>query len=248
MKDTFNFLNVFLFLSPFSGRIQISEDNFKFRCRLFAWRCIFEFTAKGLELRSNEICRRFDTSRTSKYFSHAQNQLNHHFPLIILDSHPGMSGALWVLGGVLLFTIIEKIFSSCASDDSSDERNSESTDSQQELVDGRRSAAPPIKIAGYLNLMANSIDNFTQGLAVAASFLVSFRQGLLGTIAILCELKQQMWPHSLCSRNGTIWFFLFFLTQCMEFRMRWAILPFYCDRASVVGMRPKHSCSHPAPV
>lgn len=45
--------------------------------------------------------------------------------------------------------------------------------------------APPIKIAGYLNLMANSIDNFTHGLAVAGSFLVSFRHGVLGTFAIL---------------------------------------------------------------
>lgn len=44
-----------------------------------------------------------------------------------------------------------------------------------------------IKIAGYLNLMANSIDNFTHGLAVAGSFLVSFRHGVLGTFAILCK-------------------------------------------------------------
>lgn len=45
----------------------------------------------------------------------------------------------------------------------------------------------PKKIAGYLNLMANSIDNFTHGLAVAGSFLVSFRHGVLATFAILCK-------------------------------------------------------------
>lgn len=43
----------------------------------------------------------------------------------------------------------------------------------------------PKKVAGYLNLMANSIDNFTHGLAVAGSFLVSFRHGVLATFAIL---------------------------------------------------------------
>lgn len=43
------------------------------------------------------------------------------------------------------------------------------------------------KVAGYLNLMANSIDNFTHGLAVAGSFLVSFRHGVLATFAILCK-------------------------------------------------------------
>lgn len=111
-----------------------------------------------------------------------------------------MTGALWVLSGVLLFTIIEKIFSSLSSaDENSKSQQMHSDNSIQlndsdntgsDLVESRRAAAQPIKISGYLNLMANSIDNFTQGLAVAASFLVSFRQGLLGTIAILCKLKQ----------------------------------------------------------
>lgn len=51
-----------------------------------------------------------------------------------------------------------------------------------------REREPPKKmIAGYLNLMANSIDNFTHGLAVAGSFLVSFRHGVLATFAILCN-------------------------------------------------------------
>lgn len=101
-----------------------------------------------------------------------------------------MSGALWVLCGVLLFTIIEKIFSCCANANENDGNNSETNDAQPRVTDGRKSGPQPIKIAGYLNLMANSIDNFTQGLAVAASFLVSFRQGLLGTIAILCKLSR----------------------------------------------------------
>lgn len=33
--------------------------------------------------------------------------------------------------------------------------------------------APLPQVRGYLNLLANTIDNFTHGLAVAASFLVS---------------------------------------------------------------------------
>jgi hypothetical protein len=33
--------------------------------------------------------------------------------------------------------------------------------------------SPLIQVSGYLNLLANTIDNFTHGLAVAASFLVS---------------------------------------------------------------------------
>lgn len=33
--------------------------------------------------------------------------------------------------------------------------------------------SPFTQVSGYLNLLANTIDNFTHGLAVAASFLVS---------------------------------------------------------------------------
>lgn len=40
-------------------------------------------------------------------------------------------------------------------------------------------------ISGYLNLMANSIDNFTHGLAIGGSFCISFKIGVLSTFAIL---------------------------------------------------------------
>ena len=36
-----------------------------------------------------------------------------------------------------------------------------------------------LQVVGYLNLLANSIDNFTHGLAVAGSFIVSTKVSLL---------------------------------------------------------------------
>ena len=42
-----------------------------------------------------------------------------------------------------------------------------------------------VQASGYLNLLANIIDNFTHGLAVGASYLVSVRVGMLTTLAIL---------------------------------------------------------------
>jgi len=42
-----------------------------------------------------------------------------------------------------------------------------------------------IEVVGYLNLVANGIDNFCHGLAVAAAFMVCFKTGLLTTAAIL---------------------------------------------------------------
>lgn len=126
-----------------------------------------------------------------------------------------------MLGGVLIFTIIEKIFSGYANADESNPQpkcveiancllrksGGKIPENKDGLVCGQNGSCDiedvpngcflagkstpgkkpnqPNKVAGYLNLMANSIDNFTHGLAVAGSFLVSFRHGVLGTLAIL---------------------------------------------------------------
>lgn len=136
-----------------------------------------------------------------------------------------MRSGLWVLGGVLLFTIVEKIFSGYANADESNPQpkcveiancllrksGGKLPENKDGLVCGQNGSCDiedvpngcflagkstpekkthqPNKVAGYLNLMANSIDNFTHGLAVAGSFLVSFRHGVLGTFAILCKTK-----------------------------------------------------------
>lgn len=127
-----------------------------------------------------------------------------------------MRTGLWVLAGILIFTIVEKIFSGYvhADDNNPQPRCVNIASCLMKRSNGKvpqgetgihctqngscdiedvpngcflaeKSKHPPIKIAGYLNLLANSIDNFTHGLAVAGSFLVSFRHGVLGTFAIL---------------------------------------------------------------
>lgn len=135
-----------------------------------------------------------------------------------------MRSGLWVLTGVLVFTIVEKIFSGYVNADENNPQpkcvnianclmrksggklpeNKEGLTCAQngscdieDVPNGCFLAGRPSekggnghannKIAGYLNLLANSIDNFTHGLAVAGSFLVSFRHGVIGTFAILCE-------------------------------------------------------------
>nr|XP_020655166.1 zinc transporter ZIP13 [Pogona vitticeps]XP_020655174.1 zinc transporter ZIP13 [Pogona vitticeps] len=60
-----------------------------------------------------------------------------------------------------------------------------------------------IKISGYLNLLANTIDNFTHGLAVAASFLVSRKVGFLTTMAILLhEIPHEVGDFVILLRAG----------------------------------------------
>ncbi|XP_043256975.1 zinc transporter ZIP13 homolog [Colletes gigas] len=58
-------------------------------------------------------------------------------------------------------------------------------------------------ITGYLNLTANIIDNFTHGLAVGGSFLVSLRLGVLTTFAILIhEIPHEVGDFAILLRSG----------------------------------------------
>ncbi|XP_058811844.1 zinc transporter ZIP13 homolog [Topomyia yanbarensis] len=148
--------------------------------------------------------------------------------------HPSMRSGLWVLSGVLIFTIVEKIFSGYTS---ADENNPQPRcveiatcllrKSGGKLPEGfvgscgqscdiedvpngcflagksEEKKEPTKKVAGYLNLLANSIDNFTHGLAVAGSFLVSFRHGILATFAILLhEIPHEVGDFAILLRSG----------------------------------------------
>ncbi|XP_006500163.1 zinc transporter ZIP13 isoform X3 [Mus musculus] len=84
---------------------------------------------------------------------------------------------LWVIAGFLTFLALEKMFLNSKED--------------------------PSQVSGYLNLLANTIDNFTHGLAVAASFLVSKKIGLLTTMAILLhEIPHEVGDFAILLRAG----------------------------------------------
>uniref|UniRef100_A0A3P9QHJ7 Zinc transporter ZIP13 n=1 Tax=Poecilia reticulata TaxID=8081 RepID=A0A3P9QHJ7_POERE len=60
-----------------------------------------------------------------------------------------------------------------------------------------------IDTSGYLNLLANCIDNFTHGLAVAGSFSVSKKVGFLTTFAILLhEIPHEVGDFAILLRAG----------------------------------------------
>ncbi|XP_067931261.1 zinc transporter ZIP13-like [Watersipora subatra] len=63
--------------------------------------------------------------------------------------------------------------------------------------------AQSIHITGYLNLLANCIDNFTHGLAIAGSYLISPKVGLCTTIAILLhEVPHEVGDFAILLRSG----------------------------------------------
>ncbi|XP_058119153.1 zinc transporter ZIP13 homolog [Anopheles ziemanni] len=159
------------------------------------------------------------------------------------SGHPSLRSGLWVLGGLLLFTIVEKIFSGYANVDEQNPQpkcveiatcllrrsggklpenfvggmcggDGKGSCDIEDVPNGcflagnapaeaARDEAAHKKVAGYLNLLANSIDNFTHGLAVAGSFLVSLQHGLLATFAILLhEIPHEVGDFAILLRSG----------------------------------------------
>lgn len=61
----------------------------------------------------------------------------------------------------------------------------------------------PQTFPGYLNLLMNFLDNFTHGLSVGGSFLISFRVGALSTFAILVhEIPHEVGDFAILLRSG----------------------------------------------
>jgi len=104
------------------------------------------------------------------------------------NTHEGhLTLGLWILGGILTFLILEKIFE--YTEEFKNNNNKEDVESK--------------KIIGYLNLFANCIDNFIHGLAVASSFLASVKLGLITTFAILIhEIPHEIGDFAILLKSG----------------------------------------------
>ena len=158
---------------------------------------------------------------------------------------------LWIIGGLICFLIIEKIFTinEEMEEESSKKKDAEPVDEKSEktcngLVNGvanghangvanehanglikrkgtessgeksklivsseveenEADSMTGKKIIGYLNLLANCIDNFTHGLAVAGSFIVSTPVGLCTTLAILLhEIPHEIGDFAILLKAG----------------------------------------------
>ncbi|KAL1785889.1 zinc transporter ZIP13 isoform X1 [Sigmodon hispidus] len=118
---------------------------------------------------------------------------------------------LWVIAGFLTFLALEKMFLNSkespsqapSKDPTAAALNGGHCLAQPAAEPGLRAVVRNLKVSGYLNLLANTIDNFTHGLAVAASFLVSKKIGLLTTMAILLhEIPHEVGDFAILLRAG----------------------------------------------
>ncbi|KAH8877579.1 Zinc transporter ZIP13 [Schistosoma japonicum] len=152
--------------------------------------CVFSAFVVGLSgvvpllfLPLNSICSRKDIISLNRWLSYATGSLLGEVFIHLLpeswihsDVVAFQNSGFWMLTGLLLFFIIEKL---CIKESAEKE------------------------VEGYLNLVANVIDNFTHGVAIAGSYLVSLRLGILTTTCILVhEVPHEMADFVILLRSG----------------------------------------------
>ncbi|XP_067352410.1 zinc transporter ZIP13 isoform X2 [Channa argus] len=139
-----------------------------------------------------------------------------------------MTQGLWVIAGLVAFLLLEKMFpdqDSATNTTSKSDLNLNLATQSNSVFSGKTAVSirnghhaeswksskqqslqersEKIKTSGYLNLLANCIDNFTHGLAVAGSFLVSKKVGFLTTFAILLhEIPHEVGDFAILLRAG----------------------------------------------
>nr|XP_033492746.1 zinc transporter Slc39a7 [Epinephelus lanceolatus] len=137
-----------------------------------------------------------------------------------------MSVGLWVLGGIIAFLVVEKFVRALkgghghghshghshdapkAKDSDGEEekekKKKEEKDSKDEKVPKKEETkGTDIKVSGYLNLAADFTHNFTDGLAIGASFLVSPAVGAVTTLTILLhEVPHEIGDFAILVQSG----------------------------------------------
>ncbi|XP_068188875.1 zinc transporter Slc39a7 [Antennarius striatus] len=134
-----------------------------------------------------------------------------------------MSVGLWVLGGIIVFLAVEKFVRllkgghghghSHSHSHGPKEKNSDGEDEKVEKkkekkggkdeVPKKETLSTDIKVSGYLNLAADFTHNFTDGLAIGASFLVGPTVGAVTTLTILLhEVPHEIGDFAILVQSG----------------------------------------------
>lgn len=130
------------------------------------------------------------------------------------DHHHGhdMTVGLCVLLGIIVFLIVEKGIRLIKGDHSHSHSHTVKDDKvkggkdkgkkDKEIKEGK-SQDGEIKIAGYLNLAADFLHNFTDGLAIGASYLAGDSIGYITTVTILLhEVPHEIGDFAILIQSG----------------------------------------------
>ncbi|XP_003741138.1 zinc transporter ZIP13 homolog [Galendromus occidentalis] len=108
---------------------------------------------------------------------------------------------MWTLVGIFTFVLVEILVSA---HQRMEERIQYSRVKKDQKENGTKEKNTDlIHISGYLNLVANAIDNFSHGLAVAGSFIAGPQVGLVTTFAILLhEIPHEIGDFAILLKSG----------------------------------------------
>jgi len=131
------------------------------------------------------------------------------------DHSHDMTVGLWVLGGIIAFLAVEKFVRivkgehghshAAPKKDVAEEKTKEKTDEKSKDKKDKAAAksSGEIKVAGYLNLAADFTHNFTDGLAIGASFLAGRNIGIVTTITVLLhEVPHEIGDYAILIQSG----------------------------------------------
>ncbi|XP_075692631.1 zinc transporter SLC39A7 isoform X2 [Rhinoderma darwinii] len=141
-----------------------------------------------------------------------------------------MSVGLWVLAGIIAFLVVEKFVrhlkaeaghghshghdskpSSASATKEKDDKQDGKEGVRQRTKEantkssksGKEKPRTDMTVSGYLNLAADFTHNFTDGLAIGASFLVSSNVGIITTITILLhEVPHEIGDFAILVQSG----------------------------------------------
>ncbi|XP_060616596.2 zinc transporter SLC39A7 [Anolis sagrei] len=127
-----------------------------------------------------------------------------------------MSVGLWVLGGIVAFLVVEKFVrhvkgghshghthSHASKAKSSDDEGEKAVLKKKEKEKERKAPGSNMRVAGYLNLAADFAHNFTDGLALGASFLAGSTVGAVTTLTVLLhEVPHEVGDFAILVQSG----------------------------------------------
>ncbi|XP_076175226.1 zinc transporter catecholamines up [Ptiloglossa arizonensis] len=120
-----------------------------------------------------------------------------------------MSVGLCILLGIIMFLIVEKALRLIKTDHSHihvhsvAEKKNKTNKKLRKNSDKSENFQNKIKIAGYLNLVADFLHNFTDGLAIGASYLAGNNIGYITTFTILLhEIPHEIGDFAILIQSG----------------------------------------------
>ncbi|CAD6997160.1 protein catecholamines up [Ceratitis capitata] len=125
-----------------------------------------------------------------------------------------MRVGLWVLGGIIAFLAVEKLVRLLKGSEHAHihsapkESKSKPAKKSDEKTESKKSVktdvgSNEVKITGYLNLAADFAHNFTDGLAIGASYLAGNSIGIVTTITILLhEVPHEIGDFAILIKSG----------------------------------------------